>query len=346
MSDHGVLSEHSPVTGLEQPVAPVLEVVNLTVEFRTPGGTVRAVDRLSYSLAEGQRMVILGESGSGKTVSAEAVMGILPEPPARVTADAINFRGENLLDMSASRRRKLRGSSIAMVFQDALTALNPAFTVGDQIAELYQVHRGMSRAAAMRQATEMLDRVRIPSAKSRTRDYPHQFSGGMRQRVMIAMALALDPAVLIADEPTTALDVTVQAQILELLREVTSESRTALMLITHDLGVAAEIADRIAVMYSGRLAERGSPSEIFHQPLHPYTMGLLASVPRIDDKKDRLLAIGGTPPNLAHVPSGCAFHPRCEHAIDRCRSDQPAFVLFEGEHGSACHLSREFLSDR
>lgn len=318
---------------------PILEVVDLSVEFRMPTGTVRAVSHLSYTLGSGERLAILGESGSGKTVGAEAVMGILPSPPATVTAKAIRLGGQNLLDLSPVERRRIRGDRMAMVFQDALTALNPAFTVGDQIAELFQVHRGMSRSEAMRRAVEMLDRVKIPSAASRVTDYPHQFSGGMRQRVMIAMGLALDPDLLIADEPTTALDVTVQAQILELLREVTSEQGMALVLITHDLGVAAEIADRIAVMYAGRLVELGDPTDVFRGPLHPYTMGLLASVPRIDDKRDRLASIGGAPPNLARLPQGCAFRMRCDRSVDRCAVERPEFLWLGGDHGAACHVA-------
>ncbi len=317
----------------------LLEVEDLCVEFRMPTGTVRAVNHLSYTLEAGQRLVILGESGSGKTVGAEAVMGILPSPPATVTAKAIRLSGQNLLELSPAERRRIRGDRMAMVFQDALTALNPAFTVGDQIAELFQVHRGVNRSEALKRAVEMLDRVRIPSAQSRVKDYPHQFSGGMRQRVMIAMGLALDPDLLIADEPTTALDVTVQAQILELLRDITAERGMALILITHDLGVAAEIADRIAVMYAGRLVELGDPTSVFRQPLHPYTMGLLASVPRIDDKRDRLASIGGAPPNLARLPKGCAFRMRCDRSIDRCATERPEFVWNQGDHGAACHVS-------
>ena len=320
---------------------PLLEVANLRVRFETPNGTVNAVNGIGYNLAERERLVILGESGSGKTVGAEAVMGILPSPPATISADRLRFEGQDLLKLSAAKRRRIRGEQMAMVFQDALTALNPAFTVGDQIAEMYREHRGVSRRLARKRAIEMLDRVHIPSAASRVNHYPHQFSGGMRQRVMIAMALALDPKILIADEPTTALDVTVQAQILELLSEIAEESRMALILITHDLGVAAEIADRILVMYAGRVVEEGTTRDVFRDAAHPYTMGLMESMPRSDIKRDRLTAIGGSPPNLAKIPAGCAFHPRCPHVIDRCLVDRPRLESVATGHAAACHRTEE-----
>ncbi|WP_131742390.1 ABC transporter ATP-binding protein, partial [Actinomadura roseirufa] len=268
-------------TGLTDAV-PLLEVSGLHVRFDVRGRDVHAVDGLSYTLAEGETLAILGESGSGKSVAAHAVMGVLDAPPARVTAGSVRLRGAELLGMPERRRRGLRGEHISMIFQDALTALNPVLTVGDQIREMYRVHRGLRRRAATARAVELMERVRIPSAARRLGDHPHQFSGGMRQRIMIAMALALDPDVLIADEPTTALDVTVQAQIMGLLAGLRDERRMGLVLITHDLGVAAGVADRVVVMYAGSVAEQAAARDLYARPAHPYTRGLLASVPRLD----------------------------------------------------------------
>jgi oligopeptide/dipeptide ABC transporter ATP-binding protein len=270
-------------------------------------------------------------------------MGILDTPPAHVTGGRIRFAGADLLGMPDEERRRLRGERIAMVFQDALTALNPTFTVGWQIAEMFRIHRGTSRDTARRRAVELLDRVHIPAAANRLSDYPHQFSGGMRQRVMIAMALALDPDILIADEPTTALDVTVQAQILELLAELQADTGMALILITHDLGVVAEVADRASVMYAGRIVETAATQELFTNPAHPYTEGLLASVPRVVSRADRLEPIGGAPPNLARIPAGCPFHPRCGYRRPVCRSDEPPLYPIGSSRGSACHFYEEVL---
>jgi oligopeptide transport system ATP-binding protein len=321
----------------------LLEVDGLSVEFRTDYGTVRAVRDVSWHLDKGETLAILGESGSGKSVSAQSIMGILESPPARITGGEIRFNGRNLLTMPADEQRAIRGAQISMVFQDALSALNPVFTVGSQIAEMFRVHRGTSKKEAMDKAAELMDRVRIPSARSRVKDYPHQFSGGMRQRVMIAMALALDPAVIIADEPTTALDVTVQAQIVDLLLNLQQENGMGIVLITHDLGVVAETADRVAVMYAGSIVETGAIDEVFTRPAHPYTVGLMNSIPRVDQMGSRLSPIVGSPPSLAAIPPGCSFHPRCPRAQDVCRTDPPALLQVAPGRRSACHFAKDVL---
>ncbi|MFF9345133.1 ABC transporter ATP-binding protein [Streptomyces sp. NPDC014773] len=321
---------------------PLLEVEDLCVEFRTRRGTIRAVNGLSYTLREGETLALLGESGSGKSVAAQAVMGLLDTPPAHITRGAVRLRGDDLLAMSPQRHRGVRGTRLSMIFQDALTALNPVLSVGDQLAEMYRVHRGMGRKAALARAVALMDRVRIPAAARRVHDYPHQFSGGMRQRVMIAMAIALDPEVVIADEPTTALDVTVQAQIMRLLGQLQSETRMGLLLITHDLGVVAEAADRITVMYAGRTMESASADDLYARPGHPYTRGLLDSVPRLDRLGKPLVSIAGAPPLPSSIPSGCAFHPRCPRAEPRCSSETPPFRrLSPPGHHSACHFAEE-----
>ena len=322
---------------------PVLEIDDLAVEFRTRDGVVHAVDGVTWSLDRGETLAILGESGSGKSVSAQAVMGLLESPPAHITRGVIRFYGENVLEMSSERRRRIRGDGIAMVFQDALSALNPVFPVGWQIAEMFRVHRGTGKQEATRKAVELLDRVHIPSAADRVGDYPHQFSGGMRQRVMIAMALALEPDVLIADEPTTALDVTVQAQIMDLLAELQADSGMGLVLITHDLGVVAQVADRVAVMYAGRVVETAGIRALYRNPAHPYTEGLIASIPRLDQKGSPLTPITGAPPNLMRVPPGCSFHPRCPHARERCAVDDPPLYDVATSRRSACHYFQEVL---
>lgn len=324
-------------------MAPLLEVDDLRVEFRVRDSVVRAVNGLSYTLEEGETLAILGESGCGKSVSAQAVMGILDSPPARVTGGAVRFRGTDLLALPARQRRRYRGARIAMIFQDALSALNPVFTVGDQISEMFEVHRGMRGKEARARAVELMDRVRIPSARRRVDDYPHQFSGGMRQRIMIAMALALEPEVLIADEPTTALDVTVQAQIMRLLAELQDELRMGLVLITHDLGVVAGVADRIVVMYAGGVAEEAPVRDLYRHPAHPYTVGLMASVPRLDRSDEPLSPIKGAPPNLAALPSGCAFHPRCPRAEDVCVREKPLLRAVADGRSAACHFAEEVL---
>jgi oligopeptide transport system ATP-binding protein len=321
----------------------LLEVRDLHVEFRTRDGVAKAVNGVSYAVDAGQTLAVLGESGSGKSVTAQAVMGILDMPPGRITGGQILFDGRDLLRLKEEERRRIRGARMAMIFQDALSALNPVVSVGDQLGEMFVVHRGMSRKDARARAVELMERVRIPGAAQRVRDYPHQFSGGMRQRIMIAMALALEPALVIADEPTTALDVTVQAQVMDLLAELQREYRMGLILITHDLGVVADVADRIAVMYAGRIVESAPVLDLYKAPAHPYTRGLLDSVPRLDQKGQELYAIKGMPPNLMNIPPGCAFHPRCPMAQDVCRTDEPALYTVSPARGSACHFWRECL---
>ncbi|CAL9463175.1 MULTISPECIES: ABC transporter ATP-binding protein [Streptomyces] len=321
----------------------LLEVRDLRVEFRTRDGVARAVDGVGYAVDAGETLAVLGESGSGKSVTAQAVMGILDTPPGRITGGRVLFQGRDLLTLKERERRRIRGAQMAMIFQDALSALNPVLTVGDQLGEMFVVHRGMSRKDARARAVELMERVRIPAAAQRVRDYPHQFSGGMRQRIMIAMALALRPALVIADEPTTALDVTVQAQVMDLLAELRREYRMGLILITHDLGVVADVADRIAVMYAGRIVESAPVHDLYRAPAHPYTRGLLDSVPRLDRKGRELYAIKGMPPNLMRVPPGCSFHPRCPMAQDVCRTDEPPLYEVPGGRGSACHFWRECL---
>ncbi|MGV9564365.1 ABC transporter ATP-binding protein [Streptomyces sp. NPDC003480] len=324
----------------------LLEVRDLHVEFRTRDGVARAVNGVSYAVDAGETLAVLGESGSGKSVTAQAVMGILDVPPGRIAGGQVLFRGQDLLTLKEEERRKVRGASMAMIFQDALSALNPVLTVGDQLGEMFVVHRGMSRKDARARAVELMDRVRIPGAAQRVRDYPHQFSGGMRQRIMIAMALALEPALIIADEPTTALDVTVQAQVMDLLADLQREYRMGLVLITHDLGVVADVADRIAVMYAGRIVESAPVHDLYKAPAHPYTRGLLDSIPRLDRKGRELYAIKGLPPNLTAIPPGCAFHPRCPLARDVCVTDVPPLHEVSADRRSACHFWRECLHGR
>ncbi len=323
-----------------QDCTPVLEVKDLSVQFRLRLGVVHAVSRLSYSLHSGETLAIVGESGSGKSVGARAVLGLNP-PTAEVTAGAAMLNGEDLLSMKESRRRQLRGEEIAMVAQNS--SLNPVFSVGWQIAEAFRVHRGASRREGMARAAELLDRVGIPGAKKRVNDYPYEFSGGMRQRVSIAMAMALDPAVLIADEPTTALDVTVQAQIMALLEEMRRQTGMGLILITHDLGLVSETADRVVVMYCGRACETGAIEEVFTQPGHPYTLGLMSSVPDIYEKVARLKPIVGSPPDLMNVPPGCPFHARCEYAEAVCATRAPVLHEIAPGRQSSCHRSDEIL---
>jgi oligopeptide transport system ATP-binding protein len=331
--------------------APILEVDDLRVEFRTRSGVVNAVNGISYTLAPGETLAILGESGSGKSVSAQAIMGILDMPPAVIPSGQIFFEGRDLLTLDEEDQRRVRGPGISMIFQDALSALNPVYSVGYQIGEMFRAHRGMSKADAKKRAIELMDRVRIPAAAQRVGDYPHQFSGGMRQRVMIAMAIALDPRILIADEPTTALDVTVQAQVMDLLKDLQRDTGMGLILITHDLGVVNEVADNVAVMYAGRIVERGTVDDVFTNAAHPYTDGLMASIPQVEAKGGRLQPIAGQPPNLASIPSGCPFHPRCprrrigaEAAPGRdCAADLPPLRLVVPGREAACHYSEEVL---
>jgi oligopeptide transport system ATP-binding protein len=328
-----------PVDGL------LLEVDQLQVEFRTRDGVSKAINGVSFELNEGETLAILGESGSGKSVTAQAIMGILDSPPAFIAGGEVRYCGQDILKMSDDERRRVRGPEISMVFQDALSALNPVFPVGWQIAEMFRQHRGMNKSDSLAQAVRLMQRVQIPGAAQRVKAYPHQFSGGMRQRIMIAMAIALDPAVLIADEPTTALDVTVQAQIMQLLADLQQERKMGLILITHDLGVVADVADRIGVMYAGRIVEQADAFELYAQPAHPYTKGLLESIPRLDQKGETLSAIGGLPPNLMHIPPGCPFNPRCHYAQDICRVDPPPPLREVARHRlAACHFSELLLA--
>ncbi|MEU8512265.1 ABC transporter ATP-binding protein [Kitasatospora sp. NPDC048722] len=332
---------------------PLLDVRDLHVEFVTRDGVARAVNGVNYSVRAGETLAVLGESGSGKSVTAQAIMGILDMPPARIPRGEIRFRGQDMLKMDREERRRIRGQKIAMIFQDALSSLNPVLSVGFQLGEMFRAHHGTSRKEAKDKAVELMDRVRIPAAKQRVNDYPHQFSGGMRQRIMIAMALALEPDLIIADEPTTALDVTVQAQVMDLLAELQSEFHMGLILITHDLGVVADVADKIAVMYAGRIVETAPVHELYARPAHPYTRGLLDSIPRLDQKGQELYAIKGLPPNLLRIPEGCAFNPRCPRAQDICRAEVPElFPVTEEDgtalagRGSACFFWKETLHGR
>ncbi len=324
----------------------LLDVRDLHVEFRTRDGVAKAINGVSFHLDERETLAILGESGSGKSVTAQAIMGILDTPPGFVTGGQVLLRGQDLLTLPEKQRQGIRGPQISMIFQDALSSLNPVFPVGWQIAEMFRKHRGMNRSDSYAEAVRLMERVRIPAAKERVKAYPHQFSGGMRQRIMIAMAIALDPAVLIADEPTTALDVTVQAQIMQLLKELQHESGMGLILITHDLGVVADVADRISVMYAGRIVESAGVHDLYQRPAHAYTKGLLDSIPRLDQRGQTLYAIGGLPPNLLRIPAGCPFHPRCVYAQDVCRvGEPPALVEVLPGRFAACHFSKEVLAD-
>jgi oligopeptide transport system ATP-binding protein len=323
---------------------PLLEVEDLHVEFRTRDGVAKVLNGVSYHVSAGETLAVLGESGSGKSVTAQTIMGILDMPPAFITNGTIKFRGEDLLTQSADERRQVRGEGIAMIFQDALSALNPVFTIGFQIEEQLKVRRGMSKADARKRAIELLDQVKIPNAKGRVADYPHQFSGGMRQRAMIAMSLALDPELLIADEPTTALDVTVQAQIMDLLAEIQKERDMGMILITHDLGVVADVADRISVMYAGRIVEHADVYELFRAPGHPYTESLLESLPRVDLRGQELKTIKGLPPSLTNIPPGCPFNPRCPRVFDRCSTEVPVVHNLGMGRTSRCHIAEEVVA--
>jgi oligopeptide/dipeptide ABC transporter ATP-binding protein len=324
-------------------MAPLLEIRDLQVSFATDEGVVRAVDGVSLSLDAGEIVAVVGESGSGKSVTAMTVMGLTRSPNVRF-GGTIEYRGTDLLGASDEQLRQVRGAEIAMIFQDPMTSLNPVMRVGDQIAEQVLAHEELPKEAARDRAVEMLDRVGIPRARDRARSYPHEFSGGMRQRVMIAMALSCSPSVLIADEPSTALDVTIQAQILERIRELRAQENAGVILVTHDLGVVADVADRVLVMYAGRIVEQGTLEEIFYDPQHPYTWGLLGSITRLDvPRPERLPAISGAPPSLADRPEGCHFRPRCPHEFEKCAEDPPleARVSGNANHCDRCWLSPE-----
>jgi peptide/nickel transport system ATP-binding protein len=314
----------------------VLEVRDLRTEFATDDGSFPAVDGVGFSVEAGQTLAIVGESGCGKSVTALSVMGLVPDPPGRITGGSIRFEGRELVGVPKRELLDLRGNGMAMIFQEPMSSLNPAFTIGEQIVEGLLRHRPLSRAAAQARAIEALRQVRMPAPEQRFHEYPHKLSGGMRQRAMIAMALACEPRLLIADEPTTALDVTIQAQILELMRSLQAETGMALVLITHDLGVVAEVADEVAVMYSGRIVERAAARAIFEDPQHPYTVGLLGSIPRLDVERERLASIEGQVPNPLRRPAGCHFVERCPFAIERCRRESPPLMDVAAQHLSAC----------
>ena len=317
----------------------LLSVRNLKTHFYTEDGVVPAVDGISFDLERGGTLGIVGESGCGKSVTSLSIMGLIPSPPGKIVDGEIIFEGRDLTKLSEAEMRKIRGNDISMIFQEPMTSLNPVFTIGNQIMEAIMLHQKLDKAAARKKAIEMLSLVGIPSPEKRIDEYPHQLSGGMRQRVMIAMALSCNPPVLIADEPTTALDVTIQAQILDLMRDLQKELGTAIIMITHDLGVIAELVDRVAVMYTGVIVESGDVETIFANPQHPYTQGLLASIPRLDMDVDRLQAIPGSVPTPGNFPKGCGFHPRCPFAKDICVAKRPpAFAVGDGHHAACWKL--------
>jgi len=314
----------------------LLSVQDLQVYFMGDGNVARALDGVSYDVREGETVCVVGESGCGKTVSALTILGLIPQPPGKIMEGKVLFNGQNILDLTDEEMQKIRGKHIAMVFQEPMTSLNPVFTIGNQIQEAVMIHEEMSEREIHDRCVQLLNDVGIPSPEERLGDYPHQLSGGMRQRVMIAMALACNPDLVIADEPTTALDVTIQAQILNLFEELQTKRNMSLLYITHDLGVVANIADRIYVMYAGIIAEQGNTTDIFHNPRHPYTMGLLASLPSRSKRGTELHSIPGSVPDPAYKPSGCPFHPRCSYAIDTCRTQFPGMCDYGNGHLARC----------
>jgi peptide/nickel transport system ATP-binding protein len=314
---------------------PLLEVADLNVIYKTYEGTVAAVNGVEFSLEAGRTLGLVGESGAGKTTTALSIMGLVPSPPGIITSGSVNFAGKNLLSFSEKEMKKIRGNHISMIFQDPMTSLNPVVTVGVQISEALVAHQNLSEAEAEKKAMEMLEKVQIPG--QRYREYPHEFSGGMRQRVVIAMALACNPGLIIADEPTTALDVTIQAQVLDLMRSLKEEFSTAMIMITHDLGVVGEVCDHVAVMYAGRIVETGSLEQIFGNARHPYTLGLFRCIPDIEEETSKIRPIEGLMPDPLDLPSGCPFHPRCPQCMDVCRTVVPG-VLDDGGHRVMCHL--------
>jgi oligopeptide/dipeptide ABC transporter ATP-binding protein len=329
---------------------PLLEVDNLQTHFFTPGGVIRAVNGVSYHLKPGETLGVVGESGCGKSVTALSILRLVSSPPGRIVGGAIRFEGRDLLDLSEYEMEQIRGNDISMIFQEPMTSLNPIYTVGKQISEAIALHQRLSRKDAMDGAIEMLRRVSMPEPERRAHAFPHQLSGGMRQRVMIAMALSCNPKVLIADEPTTALDVTIQAQILDLIRDLRERLGTAVILITHDLGVVAENADRVVVMYAGRKVEEATVDELFDHPGHPYTLGLLGSIPQLDaanwatSERPRLTEIKGMVPSLAHLPKGCSFAPRCGFATEQCHNAVPPLDMPRPEHWIACWHADQVLA--
>ncbi|MCU1461497.1 MAG: oligopeptide/dipeptide transporter, ATPase subunit [Acidimicrobiales bacterium] len=321
---------------------PLLSVRDLRTHFHTDAGVVKAVDGVSFDVMPGEVFGIVGESGSGKSITAMSILGLVPMPPGRIESGEILWKGTDLLSATDADLRRIRGKEISMIFQDPMTSLNPVYTIGQQIAEIVRVHNDVSKQEARDRAIEMLELVGIPRPEQRANDYPHQFSGGMRQRAMIAMAIACDPDLLIADEPTTALDVTIQAQILEVLQHASEETNSSIILITHDLGVVAGMADRVAVMYAGQIVETGAIDEIFYEPRMPYTWGLLESIPRLDQRRGgrRLQPISGSPPSMLRPPSGCRFHPRCPYSDgDRCVSDEPSLIELRFDRQARCHYA-------
>ena len=331
--------------GLSRPsgsVAPLLEVKNLSTQFFTQDGVVRAVDDVSFYVMPGETLGVVGESGCGKSMTGLSIMRLIPSPPGKIVAGEVLFNGKDILKMSENDIRKIRGNDIAMIFQDPMTSLNPVLTINRQISEALQLHMGMNKSQAKTRAIELLNLVGIPNSEERVDQYPHQFSGGMRQRVMIAMALSCNPKLIIADEPTTALDVTIQAQILDLMRTLQSERDTGVIMITHSMGVVAGMADRVQVMYAGHIVEAASTEEIFGNPRHPYTVGLMKSIPRLDAQtKEKLEPIRGLPPDLIDLPDMCPFVPRCNYARDKCEQKRPPLLEVAPGHHSACWFWEE-----
>jgi len=330
---------------------PLIQLKNLTTHFFTPEGVVKAVERVSFDIDKGRTLGVLGESGCGKSVTALSIMRLIPDPPGKILGGEIGFEGSDLLQLSPAAMRHVRGKDIAMIFQEPMTSLNPVYTIGDQIAETYVIHQGVNKAEALQRATEMLHLVGIPAPERRVHEYPHQLSGGMRQRAMIAMAMACRPKLLIADEPTTALDVTIQAQILDLVLSLQEEVGMAILIITHDLGVIAEVSDEVVVMYAGQVVEYASIETIFLQPRHPYTLGLMTSIPRLGRKfkegKTPLKEIPGLVPNLIRLPPGCLFQPRCPMPVQACTQEMPPLFSLEEGHGVRCWLvEKETKSQR
>ena len=319
----------------------MIQIKNLHVQFSTYGGRVQAVRGVSFDLHKGETLAIVGESGCGKSVTSQSIMRLIPTPPGRITSGSILFKGQDLTKLPEKKMRDIRGADISMIFQDPMTALNPTLRVGEQIAENIMQHENISKEKAKEKAFEMLELVGIPNPKERLKQYPHEFSGGMRQRIVIAMALVCNPEVLIADEPTTALDVTIQAQILELFKDIQQKTDVSIVLVTHDLGVVAQVADRVAVMYAGKIVEIGTRRDIFYTPQHPYTKGLLRSVPRLDLYESELVPIAGSPPDLFAPPSGCSFAPRCPYVMEVCDRMYPASTKLKESHQVHCWLQDE-----
>ncbi len=324
---------------------PLLSIRDLVVEFRTEDGVVHAVDGVSYDLFPGEILGIVGESGSGKSVSTMALLGLIPQPPGRIVSGTADFQGRDLLKLKKRELRQVRGNEVAMVFQDPMTSLNPVLTIGHQLGEAIKTHHPKEKDAAVKaRVTDLLRLVGVPNPEARYSQYPHEFSGGMRQRAMIAMSITNSPSLLIADEPTTALDVTIQAQVLEVMKRVQNETHAATILITHDLGIVAEMCDRVLVMYAGRIVESGDVETIFRSPRHPYTIGLMNSLPKLTGDDEWLEPITGSPPSLIDLPSGCPFHPRCFLAREKCRQEDPPLEPVDGSgHLSACHFSEELI---